>query len=278
MKKSRIIANIILLVIVAVAVFMIGWVQILVKPGQAGVLVTKTNGVGEKLILPGKFSWKWQRLLPTNAQIRVFNMSPYSFVQNVKGQLPSSEIYSKQIKENPDFSYNVSLNIQIKASEKGLSNIVKNTDAKKDDDLKAYLEIRSAVLAKIITDYLFEQALENPKFIANSITKEMLSQIVKINQNEFENVEITDIAITNAQIPDLDLYNKAKASYQAYLDSLTESLKKLAAEDAKNVLEDDRIMQRLEKFAALLEKYPQLQDVFKTNDASAIMNAIKAFR
>jgi hypothetical protein len=278
MKKSRIIANIILLVIVAVVVFMIGWVQILVKPGQAGVLVTKTNGVSEKLILPGKFSWKWQRLLPTNAQIRVFNMSPYSFVQNVKGQLPSSEIYSKQIKENPDFSYNVSLNIQIKASEKGLSNIVKNTDAKKDDDLKVYLEIRSAVLAKIITDYLFEQALENPKFIANSITKEMLSQIVKINQNEFENVEITDIAITNAQIPDLDLYNKAKASYQAYLDSLTESLKKLAAEDAKNVLEDDRIMQRLEKFAALLEKYPQLQDVFKTNDASAIMNAIKAFR
>lgn len=278
MKKSRIIANIILLVIVAVVVFMIGWVQILVKPGQAGVLVTKTNGVSEKLILPGKFSWKWQRLLPTNAQIRVFNMSPYSFVQNVKGQLPSSEIYSKQIKENPDFSYNVSLNIQIKASEKGLSNIVKNTDAKKDDDLKAYLEIRSAVLAKIITDYLFEQALENPKFIANSITKEMLSQIVKTNQNEFENVEITDIAITNAQIPDLDLYNKAKASYQAYLDSLTESLKKLAAEDAKNVLEDDRTMQRLEKFAALLEKYPQLQDVFKTNDASAIMNAIKAFR
>lgn len=278
MKKSRVIANIILLVIVAVVVFMIGWVQILVKPGQAGVLVTKTNGVSEKLILPGKFSWKWQRLLPTNAQIRVFNMSPYSFVQNVKGQLPSSEIYSKQIKENPDFSYNVSLNIQIKASEKGLSNIVKNTDAKKDDDLKAYLEIRSAVLAKIITDYLFEQALENPKFIANSITKEMLSQIVKTNQNEFENVEITDIAITNAQIPDLDLYNKAKASYQAYLDSLTESLKKLAAEDAKNVLEDDRTMQRLEKFAALLEKYPQLQDVFKTNDASAIMNAIKAFR
>ena len=76
-KKIRIFfVCFIILVLFSGALFFIGWTQFRVKADTAGVLVSKTGGVNENVIEGREFSWHWEFLLPTNAQLRLFSTKP----------------------------------------------------------------------------------------------------------------------------------------------------------------------------------------------------------
>lgn len=276
MKKERIIANIIVIVIAAIAVFFIGWIQLQVKSNSCTVMVTKTGGVYEKPILPGKFTWRWERLLPTNVQLRSFKLAPYTSKQTVSGELPSADIYSKQIKDNPDFSYNVTLQISISLSPEQLVALVKKNNFSTQEDLDSYLEGKSKIVAKKVMEYFIDKKVNDISFVTNILSDSEIKDVVVKNKSDFDGMTISNVEVISAKIPDMQLYSAAKDAFSQYQSQMKESLKAAAEKDADTVIEEDRSIQRLEKVGKLLQKYPQLQDVFKNGDVTAIMKALGA--
>ena len=276
MKKERIIANIIVIVIAAIAVFFIGWIQLQVKSNSCTVMVTKTGGVYEKPILPGKFTWRWERLLPTNVQLRSFKLAPYTSKQTVSGELPSADIYSKQIKDNPDFSYTVTLQISISLSPEQLVALVKKNNFSTQEDLDSYLEGKSKIVAKKVMEYFIDKKVNDISFVTNILSDSEIKDVVVKNKSDFDGMTISNVEVISAKIPDMQLYSAAKDAFSQYQSQMKESLKAAAEKDADTVIEEDRSIQRLEKVGKLLQKYPQLQDVFKNGDVTAIMKALGA--
>ena len=102
---KKVIAVFFILLVLAGVVFYFGWTQFKVGAGECGVLISKTSGVNREPVMPGKFSWHWECLLPTNAVLRVFSLKPRSVTKTVSGSLPSADVYSTAFQSAPDFSY-----------------------------------------------------------------------------------------------------------------------------------------------------------------------------
>ena len=86
MKKF--LACVVILAVFTGLVFYTGWTQFKVKPDTIGIVVSKTNGVDEKPVLNGEFSWHWQFLLPTNATLKTFHIKPFMTQKTINGTLP----------------------------------------------------------------------------------------------------------------------------------------------------------------------------------------------
>ncbi|MBP5465426.1 MAG: hypothetical protein J6Y13_09680, partial [Treponema sp.] len=122
---KRVLASFFIILIAAAAVFLIGWVQFGIKPGECGVMVSKTSGVLEKPLLPGSFVWRWEKLLPTNVTIHTFSMEPHRSVQTYSGSLPGSDLYSKMLDAPADFSYELEVAVQLSPKAESLVTLVK---------------------------------------------------------------------------------------------------------------------------------------------------------
>ena len=98
MKKKITSFLVCLLILIAFGgfVFFIGWTQFKIEPSNVGILVSKTSGINNKPVYPGTFSWHWEFLIPTNAQLKMFTQEPYIISKNVKGTLPNGEIYQQK--------------------------------------------------------------------------------------------------------------------------------------------------------------------------------------
>ena len=111
MKKF--LACVLILAVFAGFVFYTGWTQFRVKPDTIGVVVSKTSGVDSKPVLNGEFAWHWQFLLPTNAELRTFEIKPVNVTKEVNGCLPSGEAYASiyGVEKLFDYSYNLVLQL-----------------------------------------------------------------------------------------------------------------------------------------------------------------------
>lgn len=89
MKKA--LASLIILILFGGVVFYLGWVQFDVPIGNYGLMLSKTSGVYPELIQSGTFLWRWERLLPTNTQLRIFSLDPVSQTDTFNSSLPSAQ-------------------------------------------------------------------------------------------------------------------------------------------------------------------------------------------
>ena len=97
MKKilKNLLACFFIIVIFGSILFYLGWTQIKIPAQGFGILISKTGGVSEKPIKSGVFSWHWEFLIPTNAQLKVFNLEKYSYSKRFSGELSSGDFYNK---------------------------------------------------------------------------------------------------------------------------------------------------------------------------------------
>ena len=86
MKVKKFFANFIVLLIFSAVVFFIGWIQFYVRPGTCAIMKSKTGGLYHSAVVPGVFTWRWERLLPTNVSLEIFDLSVYKATQSVSGE------------------------------------------------------------------------------------------------------------------------------------------------------------------------------------------------
>lgn len=202
----------IILIIFSGFLFFLGWTQFKIKPYSVGIVVSKLGGISESVVENGKFSWHWDFLIPTNAELRLFSTKPYKIERKILGELPSGNIYSNLYKNNPDFSYNFDFSIIAIVRPEVIISLLKNgviTDQASLDEYVGYAVddfIRSAV------DKIMKKSLENTMFLPEVLNYDDLFSEIKLS-SKYSDIEIEKVSVKNVKIPDYNLYQKARNYY-----------------------------------------------------------------
>jgi len=165
-------------------VFFVGWTQIKVKPGNIGIVQSKTSGISSKIIIPGKFSWHKEFLIPTNAQIEKFEYKPYNGKKTITGKRGSAAEFS--------FTFQISLSYEPEL----ISDLLKDNKISNQEDFESYLEGVAAYLAQRAADYLILKFNQTPYFTPQSVTiSELVSAIAFYK--DYPDFDINVLAITD---------------------------------------------------------------------------------
>ena len=255
-KKIRIFfVCFIILVLFSGALFFIGWTQFRVKADTAGVLVSKTGGVNENVIEGGEFSWHWEFLLPTNAQLRLFSTKPVLVEKRISGELPSGSVYAGLYKNSPDFSYNFDFLISAAVSKDSLPSLVKDGSLTDQDSLEKYINYAADDFIRSAVQKLISLPGQSSVFLPETIDYDSLFKDIAVS-SKYPGIEIRSVSVRNVRIPDCELYQKARDVYlQSQVPSFTQndgagtenksgssagggqSLKKNAASDEEKALD-----------------------------------------
>jgi len=257
MKKFFIL--LLLLIIIAGAVFFVGWVQFRIPAGSYGVYVTKMHGWNPDVLIPGRFAWTWESLIPSNLRLFRFTVEPKGETIKLEGVLPSGDIYSSFAVGKPDFSYNVTYTISASVRPESLPGIAESQKIESQESLDAWLESNIRSAGEALRGIVLARASE-PDWISGLIAGDpTLSKDLAASVGAaVPDLNIKTVSIQSVKVPDLDLYQDAKAKYRAFLaatnTSLSQSLEKEASARAQNELR----IESLERYGQLITKYPKL--------------------
>lgn len=274
MKKFLI--SMFILIIFAGAIFFIGWGQFAVPAGSYGVMVSKTSGISQKTIVPGEFCWFWERLLPTNTSMRIFSIIPVTRTTTISGELPSADIYSPMLEGSPNFSYKFSVQTELMMKSDYLPNFVRRTDAKENEQLQEYLNQQGDLIAQEVIQYILSKSLDNANnlMLLATDTEELKTGINA--DSKFKDLEISNITVKTAQMPDTELYNIAKASYAEFQAKVKQSLAELTKNQSTITANDYLQIERFARWGKILQEYPILIDFLAVSrdDASKAIGAL----
>lgn len=274
MKKFLI--SMFILIIFAGAIFFIGWGQFAVPAGSYGVMVSKTSGISQKTIVPGEFCWFWERLLPTNTSMRIFSIIPVTRTTTISGELPSADIYSPMLEGSPNFSYKFSVQTELMMKSNYLPNFVRRTDAKENEQLQEYLNQQGDLIAQEVIQYILSKSLDNANnlMLLATDTEELKKGINA--DSKFKDLEISNITVKTAQMPDTELYNIAKASYAEFQAKVKQSLAELTKNQSTITANDYLQIERFARWGKILQEYPILIDFLAVSrdDASKAIGAL----
>ena len=274
MKKFLI--SLLLIIIFAGAIFFIGWGQFAVPAGSYGVMVSKTSGISQKTIIPGEFCWFWERLLPTNTSMRIFSIIPVTRTTTISGELPSADIYSPMLEGSPNFSYKFSVQTELMMKSNYLPNFVRRTDAKENEQLQEYLNQQGDLIAQEVIQYILSKSLDNANnlMLLATNTEELKAGINA--ESKFKDLEISNITVKTAQMPDTELYNIAKASYAEFQAKVKQSLAELTKNQSTITANDYLQIERFARWGKILQEYPILIDFLAVSrdDASKAIGAL----
>lgn len=274
MKKFLI--SMFILIIFAGAIFFIGWGQFAVPAGSYGVMVSKTSGISQKTIVPGEFCWFWERLLPTNTSMRIFSIIPVTRTTTISGELPSADIYSPMLEGSPNFSYKFSVQTELMMKSNYLPNFVRRTDAKENEQLQEYLNQQGDLIAQEVIQYILSKSLDNANnlMLLATDTGELKAGINA--ESKFKDLEISNITVKTAQMPDTELYNIAKASYAEFQAKVKQSLAELTKNQSTITANDYLQIERFARWGKILQEYPILIDFLAVSrdDASKAIGAL----
>lgn len=271
-KRSNIgaLISFIFILIAAGTIFYFGWVQFDLPSNTYGVLFSKTGGYDKTTLSPGKFNWKWERILPTNSTLYKFTIENQNVSLDYKGDLPSSELYSSITPQNPDFSYNMTFSISYRLNAEDLpgllsDGIIDNTD------LQGFYKTIESEFIRIVKESSTDFFKENLGINANSY-RDIESLIVERLKTRYFYLTIINLTVQYIHFPDMELYDKTRNIYFQILDKRRETeiaSEKWAIESKINL---DTKLEILTKYGELLSKYPILVDYFALDPASQVLD------
>ena len=209
MKKFLI--SLFILIIFSAFVFFFGWTQYRVKPGEFGVVISKTNGIDETPIQNGEFSWYWQFLLPTNAILKTFSVQPIFVTKQIKGTLPSGEFYASfNQKETFDYSFEFSMSLTV--SEQNVITLLKENKITTQNDLSQYISNCADTIAQLAASFYLKKIQDNPNFRPESVKRDELLREIKFYE-DCPLIELMNFSLVSSKVPDFELYDKLKLRF-----------------------------------------------------------------
>ena len=209
MKKFLI--SLFILIIFSAFVFFFGWTQYRVKPGEFGVVISKTNGINETPIQNGEFSWYWQFLLPTNAILKTFTVEPVFVTKQIKGTLPSGDFYASYTpKETFDYSFEFSMSLTV--SEQNVITLLKENKITTQNDLSQYISNCADTIAQLAASFYLKKIQDNPNFRLESVKRDELLREIKFYE-DCPLIELMNFSLVSSKVPDFELYDKLKLRF-----------------------------------------------------------------
>ena len=224
MKKFIILFLILLLI--GGCIFYFGWIQILLPAETYAVIFTKTGGYDSEVIKPGVFSWRWERLIPTNMSLFKFDLKAHSTELTYHNALPSSELYASILPEKVDFDFEAAVYVKFRLKPENLPGLVAEEKLFPETLSDYYQRTAAGFLPKIMG-----LALEEAQ--GSLLPDEQWDSRLKSRLEEsYPHLELFSLQSRITRVPDLELYSLAKESYRKLLKSREESLQDAAAQIA----------------------------------------------
>ena len=279
MKKK--LAALAILFLFAGAVFFIGWVQFSVPPGKYGVMVSKTGGVNTETISPSRFRWQWERLLPTNCKILVFDLAQTSRTVTVEGTLPSGELYGKMLEGNPSFAWKFTVTVTGRAKSAKLPELVRTSTISDQTSLATWTESRLQALADSATRSVVANAIQDSARYSDyvkdpsTLTKAIAEKVSGAANGDIDIVTVTPAIVT---LPDFALYSVASKTYESYQERRRDLLAKTAEREADDSVAEYLQIERFSRLGEVLTKYPILIDYLAVsrNDPAESFKLLKS--
>ena len=269
-KNTGAIFSFILLFLAGGTVFYFGWVQFELPENTYAVLFSKTSGYDDKVLEPGRFNWKWERLLPTNSKLIKIFLERRSVVLNYEGALPSGELYSSIIPQKPDFSYKMTFNISYKLDKDSLPELLEQGIIY-DSDIQLLYRTIEAEFIKIIKDSSSDFYNENLGISSNAYL-DLENIIMEKLKQRYYYIDIRSLSVQYIHFPDLQLYDKTREIFNIILENRKETeiaSEKWAIESKVNL---DTKIEILSRYGELLSKYPILVDYFALDPESQVLD------
>ena len=285
LKSMKTFRTLLILVIVLLAgaglVFFFGWTQFSIPAGKYGVMLSKSGGYYQKVITPGQLTWRWERLIPTNARIFVFDLAPRQVHYTAEGALPSADQYSKVLNIKDNFSWSFSVDALVTLKPEYLVAAVTKNGLQTQEGLETAIDSGvQAALQTLMYRYVSE-LLDNPyeyqqvKTDYHALSEKIKSELSKTIGPEFL---IEDITLSKIVIPDIHTYKLAEQSYNLYEQQREMLLAETAAKEAQYAASEQFQIDRLTKWGDFLAKYPHIIELIAVaqQDSKAALNALKS--
>ncbi len=268
-KKSSFLITILLLLIAGSVLFYFGWVQIKLPEKTYAVFFSKTSGYDKKVIRPGKFSWKIEKILPTNSKLIRIKIENQQSTLSFSGSLPSGDLYSSILPNKPDFSYKIQYSFSYSITPEHLPSLISDRLLDPDNLENWYKSIESKInsdIKKICLDFIEENS---SLFLNGFINLE--NKITDNISRKYNFLSINSFTMNLFNFPDLQLYQKARGIYIQIIEKKKETeiaSEKLAIELKINL---DTELEILSKYGEILSKYPILIEYFALKPESQIL-------
>ena len=240
-----------IILVLVVAGFLVGWLQLALPPDTWGVVFTRGGGFDHRVVQPHGFTWRWQRLVPKNLVLHRFTLAPRLAELPIKGTLASGEVYAALVPENPDFTYDLFVTVRYRVHPEALPRLAEH-DGLRPEGLADWYRTADAELAR----QAVETALSSEAADAPGVAADLVARLPA----RVPDLELLDVAPTVSRMPDRGLYVRLKAMYLSTLAAreaaLIAAAGRLAVIEATGRLDE----QKHERSIAVLDRYGKLLD------------------
>ena len=265
----------------AAAVFFFGWTQFSVPAGKYGVMLSKSGGYYPQAIMPGNFTWRWERIVPTNAQILVFDLTPRQVNYTADGLLPSADLYSKVLNTKENFSWGFGMDALVTLKPEKLVSIVEKNTVQTQEALEAYIDSHIQAMLQTIMYRYVSELIDNPyeyqqiKTDYHILSEKIKGELAKTAGQDFS---VEAVTLTKLTIPDIHTYKIAEQAYNTYEQQREMLLAETAAKEAQYSASEQFQIDRLTKWGDFLAKYPHIIELIAVaqQDSKAALNALKS--
>ena len=252
MKKFLV--TLFLLIILGGAGFFLGWVQLSVPAGSYGVLRSKTHGIDPRLIIGGEFRWVWYKLLPTNAAISIFRIEAEQRAINVKGVLPSGDIYALFAGDQVDFSWEINASFTFSIKPEKIVMLVDTNNIFTQEEFLAFQHNLADQIETFIIRSLSTPTETDLEGLLNDSNQELEKKV----QKQFPMITNFSCLVKNVKFPDWTLYRQVRSLYEEFIEKQREQTSLIIDQKANNRINMLLRLDELERYGVLLNKYPVL--------------------
>ena len=263
---KKILVLLLILVAIGGATFYFGWIQIQLPEYTYAVIFTKTRGWDESVTEPGRFTWRWERLVPKNLKILKYTIEPQNATFRYNGQLPSGDLYSQLIEPRPDFDYSVAFSLSYTLNPEALPEIASVQMISPDSMDLYYDRLTTSISAQAAT--IVNSLARSEEFTVTLAvaSPEIESMLINRLQPQFREVTIHRILPTTLELPDVELYHAAKAQFLKIAASREASRVRIMDDVVKTDIRVNQHFDVLERYGELLAKYPVLLDLIELKE------------
>ena len=271
----RAVVGLTLLVAAAAAVFVAGWTQLFLGPDTYAVLFSKTDGYHPDVVKPGSFSWHWQRVIPTNVTLFRFDLRPHVAETRITGELPSAPAFATVLPTEVDFGFDVAVVTTFALRPEALPALVASQSLTPES-----LAEWSTQMAHRVARAAHELLQRNPAAFLSDLAG-VENEITATLSTRFPDIVLAAIQFTEVHVPDLELYERARAAYLALVDAQDEARQAAVASLARRREADllDRqarldSLALLREYGAVFEQYPMLLEFLSSAGSAGVSSMI----
>ena len=269
----RALISILLLLGVAGVIFVAGWIQILLPPATYGVLFSKTGGFDPRVMAPGVFVWRWERVIPNNVTLFLFEVQPHSIETRLSGELPSAEAVASMLPGAAgaaDFRYRATVSVTFAVRPEALPALVSGAGLT-PEDLNHWTEMKGTAMGRAALELLQRRAQATALTDLAALEAEILDPLAA----GFPKLQVMGVRFSDLHLPDIEVYERGRRAYLELMDAQYEARRAavidLAQERERGLADQEArraALQVLREYGVVLQEYPVLiQFLALQNDA-----------